>query len=154
MIQRIQSLYLLVISVLMVLTATLPLAYFSGAGELVNLYSSGLYLLGGESVQFMPYLLCVAIIASIMSFVIIFLYRNRITQIRLCVTQMVLLFGVLIIEGVYFYLSYRAYSQLPDMSYGLHPAVVAPVVAIVLNFLTINAIVKDEALVRSLDRIR
>ncbi len=154
MIQRVQTLYLLVITILMTLTATLPLAFFSGAGELVNLRSSGLYLLNGDVVQFIPYLLALVIIAAIMPLVIIFLYGNRITQIRLCVAEMVLLFGVAIMVGVYLYLSYRAYSQLAEMSYGFHPALAAPVVAIILNFLAINAIAKDEALVRSLDRIR
>ncbi|MFR9649710.1 MAG: DUF4293 domain-containing protein [Rikenellaceae bacterium] len=154
MIQRIQTLYLLVISILMILTSLLPLAFFSGGGQVVNLYSRGLYTPAGEVVQFMPYMLVITIITAVMPLVIIFLYKNRITQIRLCVTQIVLLFGVVVLLGVYFYLSYRSYAQFSDMSYGVHPAVAAPVIAIILNFMAVNAIVKDEALVRSLDRIR
>ena len=84
----------------------------------------------------------------------VFLFRRRLLQIRLCVVEMVLLLGSLVMEGVYYFLSWRVFSDLTFHTQGFKPAIVLPLVCLLFAYLAARAIFRDELLVRAADRIR
>lgn len=80
----------------------------------------------------------------------IFLFRNRVLQIRMTIFNSLLLLG--------YYLAFVAFlfvfrSRL-DASFHLSWGLCLPFVSLVLNYLAIRAIGKDEVLVRAADRLR
>ena len=93
-------------------------------------------------------------LATILPLITIFLFKNRMLQIRLCAVELILLIGAQIFMAIYYYLSNRMFSNLEFHTQGLHIAIIFPLVALILDYLALRAIFRDEALVRSLDRIR
>ncbi|HPF51603.1 MAG TPA: DUF4293 domain-containing protein [Draconibacterium sp.] len=147
MLQRIQTIYILIAELLVASLFKFKLADISVDGNLMELVAKGIF--NGEEMIFdgLPLLIFIGII-MLLHVVIIFMYKKRILQIRLLVFTIILLLGLF---GLFFYFTYS----------GFHGAKVAfkipvafPVVAIILDWLAIRSIGKDEALVRSLDRIR
>lgn len=151
MIQRIQSLYLVVITVLSVLV------FFSPVVEVFNqevkyiLNYRGLVAAdnASEIVINTWTITVISGIIPILSFICLFLFKNRLLQLRLCVINIVLMLGYypLLVLNIYFAL------QL-ELSYSLHMAVSYPLISAILSYLAIRAIGRDEALVRSLNRMR
>ena len=154
MIQRIQSLYLLIITVLMAVTLFSRLAWFGGGGEEFGLYAFALKDAGGEVLQPAVYLGILLSAAALLPLVTVFLYRRRLVQIRLCVAEMVLLVGSAVMEGIYYYLGSRVVSELSFSTHGVGISIVLPVVSLLFAWLASRAIFRDELLVRSADRIR
>ncbi len=155
MIQRIQSIYLLLATIASAIALFTPLAFFSiSTGELFDLYASGLTTADGEMLQGSIFLMVLGVIAAVVPFVNIFLFKNRMLQIRACVVEVVLLFGFYVMLGAYYYLSCRVFGDIGVEVRGIHPSIVAPLVAILLNFFAAKAIFDDEVLVKSTDRIR
>ena len=93
-------------------------------------------------------------LACALPLVTVFLFRRRLLQIRLCVVEMVLLLGSLVMEGVYYFLSWRVFSDLTFHTQGFKPAIVLPLVCLLFAYLAARAIFRDELLVRAADRIR
>ena len=128
MIQRIQSLYLLACVVLSVLCIFFELRTEGHPWALTAIMA-----------------LCL-----VLEFMAIFLFRRRATQMRFCSFCIILQFGW---YGVYVAMAYL-------MGEGLvgewRPAVwvAIPAVNVVLLYLAFRGILKDEMLVRSLDRLR
>ena len=147
MIQRIQTLYLLIIAALMAVTLFSGLAWFAGD-------AFGLKTAEGELVQSTVYMGVLLALACALPLVTIFLFRRRLLQIRLCVVEMVLLLGSLVMEGVYYFLSWRVFSDLTFHTQGFKPAIVLPLVCLLFAYLAARAIFRDELLVRAADRIR
>ncbi len=154
MIQRIQSIYLLIATVLMALTCFQPLAFFSCDQGVFDLFATGLKSSDGEVVHSAIYLLIITALSAILPLVTIFLFKNRMLQIRLCVVEMVLTIGVLLMIGAYFYLAQRGIREFEFNSMGVHYAIIFPVVSLIFNYLAFKAIFKDEMLIKSLDRLR
>ncbi len=152
MIQRIQSLYLLAIAALMAAAVFTPLAYFVAGVEEFELYAFALK--NENSSHSTMYMGIIVALAAILPFVTIFLFKNRLLQIRLCAVELVLLLGSIIFMAIYYYLSNRMFSQMEFHAQGFRIAIVFPLVALILDYLAIRAIFHDEMLVRSLDRIR
>jgi hypothetical protein len=152
MIQRIQTLYLLLATAMMSLTLFLPLATIVYGGN--ELVLKAFTLSGVESIEgTLPvYLGAFLAVTTALLLVIIFLYKKRLVQIRLCVSTIVLLLGSAGLIGLY---CYRLCDILSgDLVFTLGFASLMPIVAIIPVALAIRAIARDEALVRSLDRIR
>ena len=122
MIQRIQTLYLLIIAALMAVTLFSGLAWFAGDAGEFGLYAFGLKTAEGELVQSTVYMGVLLALACALPLVTIFLFRRRLLQIRLCVVEMVLLLGSLVMEGVYYFLSWRVFSDLTFHTQGFKPA--------------------------------
>ena len=80
----------------------------------------------------------------------IFLYKKRILQIRLCVFNIVLNVGL--IGMIVFYSKIAANAVHAEIEFKI--ASVLPLITSILLILAIRAIGKDEALVRSINRIR
>ena len=155
MIQRIQSLYLLCIVALMAAVLFTPLAYFVAGTEVYELFAFSLKAEGsaqaGQSTIYMGFIVA---LATVLPLVTIFLFKNRMLQIRLCAVELVLLAGAEIFMAIYYYLSNRMFSMMEFHTQGFRIAIIFPIVALILDYLALRAIFKDEALVRSLDRIR
>ncbi len=154
MIQRIQTIYLLIATVLMAVTLFVPLAWFAGdAGEFV-LYAFSLQTAAGEAVQPTVYMGVVLALACVLPLVTIFLYKWRLLQIRLCVAELVLLLGAAVLEGVYYFLSWRVFSDLAFHTQGFKPAIALPLICMFFVYLATRAVFHDELLVRAANRIR
>ncbi|MEG1699725.1 MAG: DUF4293 domain-containing protein [Alistipes sp.] len=154
MIQRIQTLYLLIVTLLMAVVLFAPLAWFaSDAGEYV-LYAFALKTAAGETAQPAVYMGVVLALAAVLPLITIFLYKRRLLQIRLCVVEFVLLFGAVVMEGVYYFLSWRVFSEMTFHVQGVKLALVLPLVCLLFNYLALRGVFHDEMLVRAADRIR
>ena len=152
MIQRIQTLYLLLAAAMMSLTLFLPLATIVYGGNELILKAFTLNGLEGIEGTLPVYLGAFLAVTTALLLVIIFLYKKRMAQIRLCVSAIVLLFGSAALIGLY---CYRLCDILVgDLVFTLGFASLMPLVAIIPVALAIRGIARDEALVRSLDRIR
>ena len=154
MIQRIQTLYLLLVVVLTGLALWLPLVDFTVGADTCTLTAFGLKDAAGITLLPTVYLGVVLVAACLVPLVTIFLFRRRLLQIRLCVVEMVLLLGSLVMEGVYYFLSWRVFSDLTFHTQGFKPAIVLPLVCLLFAYLAARAIFRDELLVRAADRIR
>ena len=112
MIQRIQTLHLLIVTALMAVTLFAPLAWFAGDAGEFRLYAFSLQTSAGEAVQSTVYMGVVLALACVLPFITIFLFRRRLLQIRLCVVEIVLLIGSAVMEAAYYFLSWRVFSEL------------------------------------------
>ena len=147
MIQRIQTVYLFISAVLIASLMKLKFADLSVNDELYTFVARGIY--NGENLVFNGLAIFIFIwLIALLHFAVIFLYKKRILQIRILVFTIVLLVGLF---GMFFYFTYAGFT---DAKVAFKIPVVFPIVAAILDFLAIRAIGKDEALVRSLNRIR
>ena len=152
MIQRIQSLYLLASTLLGIACLSLPLGYFCTAqgerfADLYNLWIK--YTETGEH-AFTPWaLFALLVIVTTLTFLNIFLFRRRALQMRVLTLCMVLLVGYYAFLG---FLIFQAHGNGDTFT----PTVMAafPLTSIILDYLAFRGILKDELLVRSLDRLR
>lgn len=147
MIQRIQTIYVLVSALLVGSLFKLKFADLSVNNELYTFVARGIY--NGEELLFDGLAIFIFIpIIALLHVLVIFLYKKRILQIRILVFSIVLLLGLV---GLFFYFTYAGFT---GAKVAFKVPVVFPIVAAILDFLAIRAIGKDEALVRSLNRIR
>lgn len=149
MIQRIQTLYLLVVAVLMAVTLFAPLAWFGLDGEKLTLYAFALQSESGDLVRPPIWTGLLLTLAGALPLVVIFLYKWRLLQIRLCVAEMVLLAGCTAMLAVSYFWGHGEVDFQ-----GMKPAIALPLVCLLLTWLATRAIFRDELLVRSLNRIR
>ena len=147
MIQRIQSVYLLISTILIGLLFLLPFAEIAKDGAIYLFNFKGVLLDGAVKTNglVISVLLVMIIVLNVFA---IFSYTNRGKQVKL-VWGVILMLVVLLVAFVYF--TYLAYS---GAQIGFKLGAVLPLIAIVLDYLAIRSINKDEALIRSIDRIR
>lgn len=152
MIQRIQSVYLLVVTILMASVYAYPIAELLSANDQLFIYKfNGLFLEGEEGIYYLsvPTIILLSII-SLISFSSIFLFKKRVLQMRMNSFNIILMLGYM---GLNYYYIQNFSNQLEGVvSYQI--SAIFPFVAAVLSYLAIRAIGKDEALIRSMDRIR
>jgi len=86
----------------------------------------------------------------LLALITIFLYKKRLIQIRLCIFNAFLLIVFYLIYACFLFIGINGIKLSFDFSYGL----AFPFIAFIFDLLAINAIHKDENLVKSLDRIR
>jgi len=147
MIQRIQSVFLLVAVILTGFLFKLELAELIAANEIYSFVAAGMYK--GETQVFngMPLLVMLGIIV-VLHLVIIFSYKKRIRQMRMTV------FTIILLLGMFAAILFFAYTSFDGAKVAFKIPVAFPLAAAILDFLAIRAIGKDEALIRSLNRIR
>ncbi len=154
MIQRIQTLYLLLVTVLAGLMLLLPLAWFSNGAERFTLEAFALQNnLTGETIPTL-WLGILLALTTLVPFVTIFLFKRRLLQVRLCAVELVLLLGSQAMVLAYYLLARRIFVLEVFHQQGIHVAFLFPVVGMIFCYLALRAIMRDEVLVRSLDRIR
>ncbi len=147
MIQRIQTVYLFVSVLIIASMMKLKLADLSVNDQLYTFMARGIY--NGETLVFNGLAIFIFIwVIVLLHLFVIFKYKKRILQIRILVFAMVMLLGLF---GMFFYFTYAGFTEA---KVAFKIPVVFPVVAVILDYLAIRAIGKDEALIRSLNRIR
>jgi hypothetical protein len=154
MIQRIQSVYLIVSIVI------LSLLYSNPVSEII--ISDKLYLIfkfnritSLSDTEFNPVsawpVAVLFITVLLIELSIIFLYQFRILQMRLCIFNIFLKLGM--VGMIYFFTKWTLNHWNGKESVFLWPVVI-PFISIILSYLSFKGIQKDENLVRSYDRIR
>lgn len=150
MVQRIQSIYLLLAGILTSIMLYANLITFTeqereiymGAFQLTDNQAtdpSSIVPLGG-----------LIAISSLVSFLTVSMYKKRMLQLRMCRYNMILMIGIVALMAFY---SYKIISQI-DAILSVGFGAIMPLVALILTFLAFRAIRKDEILVKSYDRIR
>ena len=135
MIQRIQSIWLLLAAVCIGLSFKLP--FYSGTNAKAPSYE----LKATENFS----ILSVTAIAALLALVTIFLFKKRTIQLRLCVA------GILL-EALLIFLYYREITTFTQGTYSLWSMLHS--IAVISFFLAARAINKDEKLIRDSDRLR
>ena len=148
MIQRIQSIFLFVS-----LCFTAPLLFVPIAelvyetGEIITFNLAGFSqngVLTGKDWSMMLF----GILIIALNLIIIFMYKSRVLQLRLCIYNIIFLAGLM---GIMFFVLYTI-QDIHSVSFSM-PAVF-PVVSIILHYLAFRGIRKDELMVQALSRLR
>lgn len=156
MIQRIQTLYLLLAAFALGALSYFPLASFIGDKDSLRLYAYQLESLVPDSVPavstfFIWPILGISSLVLIFTITAIFLYKKRFLQLNILRMSGILL---LVLLGLFFF--YYA-DVLEDISGGLADYEIGaylPVAAFLFIILAFKAIVSDIKLLRSADRLR
>ena len=153
MIQRIQTIYLLLVVILSSLLFFVPVAGWIIDGVSQQQLTFMGVVADGVGVGNLPTwsLSTLSVIIPLVTFVSIFLYKRRILQIRMNVFNILLMIGYYILLTLLIWLG-NAPENVTDWFIEIIACV--PLVNVILSALAIRAILKDEALVRSLNRIR
>lgn len=154
MIQRIQTIYLFIAALLSGSLLFAPFAEIvNGKGELYRFDAKGFYLTASQSPELiiggLP-VVVICIISVLFILVTIFQYNKRSRQILFSKINMLIL---LVLAGFIYFNVWRS-VQLITGPYSLKIYLAFPVIAIVLIYMAIKGINKDEKLLRSIDRIR
>ncbi len=150
MLQRIQTIFLLLASACMLAAVATPLSTFTYQGDTVVFEAMGMYK--NDNLTDSTWgLFALGIISSIASLITVFLYKQRVLQIRLSVMNIIVMVGFYLFFG---YLIYSVYSTEALTFQKIGIGLIMPIVAIILTYLAIRRIAADEALVRSLNRLR
>ena len=149
MIQRIQSVYLLVVTILMIICMCNPIGSIIAAdNQISEFYSLFISMPDGSKVYAPWALFAIQAIIAVLAFTTIFLFKKRMLQIRLTIFSSVMLIG--------YYIAVVAYIMMlaEETTFSASWTVCLPFVAIILNWLAIRGIGADEALVKAYDRLR
>lgn len=138
MLQRIQTIWLLLAAVFSFVTLRFPVYNGNKVVDGVNEYN----MLSATSSLF---LIVLAVATGLIAFVTLFLYKNRSMQLKLCFAGLLLY----ILSGALYYTQIKSFVQgafsLWSVLYFLIP---------VCFILAIRGIYRDQKLVKSIDRLR
>lgn len=161
MIQRIQTVYMFFAAALMGLMLVFPLANFLGGNESFRLMAFGVEsCVASTAADQSPtiistvYMGILISLCALVPFVNIFLYRRRWLQVRLCIVEIVLLVGAQIYVVYYLYRSMHSVASFEVHKLVCSVVDIFPLLSGVLIYLAFRAVIRDEALVKSLNRIR
>jgi len=154
MIQRLQTVYLLIAGVLIGSLFFVPFAEITAKGANIYRYDlMGIYPGGIQKPEFvsgsLP-LLLVWITSLMLILTTIFKFKNRILQMKLA---RIIIFIQLGFCGLIYYYLWSGSRALQGI-YLIKIYLAFPIISAILIYLAIKAIAKDELLVRSIDRIR
>jgi len=155
MIQRIQTVYLFIVAGLFIAIMFLPLAVVNSGGATFSFELMGLISpTQPTEIAFSTWpLMGLAVIITLISVAAVFLYKKRIFQMRVCVYNILIITGFCILFGYYLWQMGKS-AVLQDMSFTMRIWASFPIISIIFNYLAIRNIGADEALVRSLERLR
>jgi hypothetical protein len=156
MIQRKQSVYLMLVAVMMSWLLIRPYAEISIADGRMLIFHSLVIKNYSTPHDFVNYmytipLVLIVLLTGVLNFINIFLFHRRILQIRLCVVSSVLLVLILL-TMLYYYVMIG--NSMEHSRHSFRVAAIFPIIGIIFNFLAYRAIQQDEMLVKSYDRIR
>jgi len=152
MIQRKQTIYLVVAFILLIACLCLPIGRFVPDGMGVSTQMFNLWTISGNGeydFTVCPLFVILVLSAAIMVFAIL-AYRKRKVQSKLCMLIMLLLIGW------YAYYVFQGITIPETFPSTFHVEIAAafPLLAIIFTYLARRGVLADEALVRSMDRIR
>ncbi len=151
MLQRVQSIYLLIAVILLVFSLCLPIGEFIGEnGSLVGIFKPNGIFQPGDICHNTWGLFTLLALAAAITLCTIFLFRNRILQIRITIFNTILLIGYYIVLVIFVQKLKNEFVAFFQLDFAL----CLPAIAIILNYLAIRAIHHDELLVKASDRLR
>lgn len=151
MLQRIQTVYLLISAILMAVVTFTGNVVFTTSDAVYTLAFNGVVKGADASMVYTTWpLIALSLLSATLAFFSVFMYKKRMIQIRISIFNLVLMIGY--IPMLVYYIMDINKELSTTSSYKV--PIVFPLIAAILTFLSIRAIGKDEALVRSLDRIR
>lgn len=155
MIQRIQSIFLLAVTLCLTVLIFLPIANVIAGSNSWVLSAFSFSDIEGNSVDSFIPIGFVAIVSALVSLISIFLFKNRGLQIKLSKLNL-LLISLTLVACVFFteIIIDKDDPLFAEATVHYQFAVALPIVALILNYLAIRFIKKDEDLIRSADRLR
>lgn len=150
MVQRIQTVYLLLATMAVIACLCLSLGAFELNGMGADVHLSNFCTTDGDAQHnFMPIVLAILLLLSIPDTIIaIISYKNRQLQAKIC------LIGIVLMLLWYGYFAFTILQSSLDATFHIGWPSFLPLIAVVLIGLARRAILADEALVRAADRIR
>ncbi len=145
MIQRIQSVYLLIGSILLGILHLVPFGKGNQVAE--SMLSDGLFNINDGNMLLIP-----STIAAVVMLVSIFLFKNRKAQKMSVILSMFLLGMFLGFAITTYFKNSELFGTTNNFSLGLGS--ILPFLALVFGVLAAGAISKDEKIVKSMDRLR
>ncbi|MBR5687509.1 MAG: DUF4293 domain-containing protein [Prevotella sp.] len=151
MIQRIQTVYLLLAFIAAVVCLICPVGLFQadelGVGD-ITMYN--LFLQQGDVKSFSVWsMFALLLFTCPLTILAIFLYKNRKLQARVCAYNILLCLAWIAVFVIFGYVNKPEGAKFTPFIWAALPAV-----ALILHFLARKAIIHDEKLVRAADRIR
>ncbi len=166
MIQRRQTIYLLLIVILGTILFFIPVIQFtspveSGIQRMFELGATGLeelteeYSYAAQDLSLVTLkgvwgLSAATLLIPIVALVIIFLYRKRLVQAAACILEACLCLGYYGVLLIYVWFGKHNVAREWDLLFGS----CIPLICLVLTLMAVRGILKDEALVRAADRLR
>jgi len=157
MIQRIQSVYLLLASLVLSVTFFFPIAEFIGEKDSLILYVFKVVSLVPDSanvydLMFIMPLLGIVSGTILFSFITIFMFKNRHGQLKIIRFMMLLIAIMIGLTFLYYYdILESASGAIPNF---VQIGAFAPLISLIFLFLAYKGVLKDEKLIRSADRLR
>lgn len=152
MIQRIQSVYLIIAAVCSLSALFMPFVYFENPVNDVILHAFHYTDVDGVMLPEIGNTASIGIlfiVSAAFSIYNIFLYKKRTLQIRVCIYNVIINLGALL----QIYLYSRAVGQ-EDVAITVKIGSIMPIITAIILLLAAWSIRKDELLVKSLDRLR
>lgn len=153
-IQRWQSLFLLIACALMACFSFMSLGQFQTADFSLNITTMGISYEGeptggAPSGYFLKtiYYFVLSLTATVLPFITIFLYKNLSAQRAACLAEVVLIVATIVCGTL---IGYKTLDVAPGWS----SIIIAPFLALILTCMAYNRIGRDRKLLRSADRIR
>ena len=153
MIQRIQSIYLLMVATLNGLLFIFPLNEIISNNHILSISVMGVFEITGEQsvlIADLYPLLVINLVAILLAFVSIFLFKNRKMQMRLTVYNSIVNLSILTLALFYTY----QIATIHNISLGFSVGLIFPLISAFFSYLAFRAIQKDDNLIKSIDRIR
>lgn len=152
MIQRKQTLFLIISIIFSIVCLCLPVGYFrSGTGMTEQaLYNLWLKAADGSCTFSTSILFALLIITCTISIATIFMYHNRKKQIRMCFLNIVILIAW---YAAYFTIGFIT-GNGDNTEFRISVTAAFPAISLILNVMARKAVIADEELIKSADRIR
>ena len=153
MIQRRQTIYMLLTVILSALLFFMPLASFNANDNIMRFTIFGIQNpIEGVSLSttYTWPLVVLTILMTLVPLVAIFLYKKRELQVHLC--RLSMLFNIVFVGLVFIY--YESDIDIYTLDVAHFIGMAFPLVNLVLEILAIRGIKKDIALLKSIDRLR
>lgn len=154
MIQRVQSIFLLLIAACMVITIFLPnWQEVSGQDAVTTTALKMVHSKAGAEVSSRGiwYIAALAAVAAGLALFSLFSFKNRVLQMGLGAINALIMAGVL---GLMVYFTREAETIIPNHEGSFQTGTYLPMAAMICNIIANRFIRKDEKLVRSADRMR
>lgn len=152
MIQRVQSVYLLLAAVSIVIFLCFPTGYFiNGEGISIGIFKPLGVTLSDDTFLSTWGLFALSLLSALIQVCTIFLFRNRTLQMRMSI------FSIIVICG--YYITFITFllvlkEKLSDANFQIRWPLCLPLVSIILTWMAYRAIHHDENLVKAADRLR
>ena len=150
MLQRVQSLFLVLAAAVMLVASIAPLVIFNFNADIVRFEAMGIYL-NDQLTDSTWGLFFIGIGSSILALITLFIYKRRILQIRLSIFNIALMVGFYLYSAFLIYKLYVAENLIYNR---VGIGIIMPIIAIILTIIAIRKIGADEALIQSLNRLR